>query len=1400
MDDNRVNLELFLTDNTRQGMQSAGQNMTGLEQQMKEVVSVLKQELAGLTKAFKEALSSGISSPADLADIQAMKGAIAELEQQIKDLKKETSSTPSYPKVIDLAPYVTEEVNKLEDVRERVKLIIANIQQDIDGLRSHSVANAGSGIVNSADEAKIKALETTVRGLTEELKKYELAKKSANETPIMQNDPAPKLNSVKMSMAQIARELPTIALGPQMFFLAISNNIPIFTDALSSARKEYERLSAAGQKATPVWKQTLSSLFSFQTALAAAITLTVVYGKEIGEWIKGLFKSKEATLELLSAEQEMALARKKATADSTKERVELDLLYKKLQDATISTNERNAAVGEWIKKYPQHADIMNGEEVSLEKLNIAYQSLTKQIIESAKAKAYFEKTAELQTKKIDADFKRLNQKATLAPLESEYQRTKEIYDKLQKDYEKGKSVGQVLPGARVSYMNAKEEYEKQKDIYDKLEKETNDYVAKINYFATQIKVDDLYTPPKEGTLDYFKRLSEQSKAIIEAIPKDMKIALGQGLNSVNGEKISDDMVKTYKNAMSNLKKANEGISAYDDLNKGYEKKQEKEVEKLRKKQQKNQEKNNEELLSLRRKNQQEEANLMEEGTEKKLAQIKADYDAQSQEIEKRVKELAKRNKEASVKDVNSDGLTTEQQKEIDKANKLNEQNRIKQENEVYKAELQTMWDYLKEYGTFQQKKLAIAEEYNEKIAKSTDEWQKKSLEKQKGASIQQVDINAIKQSVDWGSVFGDFGTMFKDQLQPTIDKLRAISTTDEFKSSSLQEQQILYDLIKKLEQSNAAWDSDIFKRVSDDIIAYQFAMKSYIEAQNREKDAVNALSSAKEALKRLEESGSDTSQAEIKVKQAQESLNSASVYVQEFGAKVKETTSDLESSSANAVNMFHSLESGLQGLASGSLKGIGNGIMQLDKLFNKGDLTKDAGNALASGFQSLLGKDSKASKAITEALGSTGMAGEIVSAILGILDTIAEVGVSGIITSLQDTVLGSIEKMLDDVLSGDIIVKPIKNALSHVGNILDTITFGGFSSWTDGNEKETAEKISALTASNELLRTSIDALKDEIKGNNGSKSISAHNEARDAQKRYEENLRQILDAQMGYHSSHHSNAYYWDLKDSSLSQINNLLGTRLKDSWSDFSKLTADQMNEIRTHLPDIWSEMFNQGKYGDRFKDDWNNYADQAGKVQELTDDLRESLAQISFDSLRDSFVDKLMDMRSDASDFAEDFEEYMTRALLNFSIGDMLDADMKKWYESWTDTMNKQDGKLTEKQIEDYRKQWDDLVNKGLVERDKIAEMTGYTGDSDNTSQSGRSGSIATLTQEQGTKLEGLFTSVQDHTSSIDQLLKDAREERKTMMEILGRIAENTYYCRYLETMNEYLERMYIDGVKMK
>ena len=219
---NPIRLEIFLDDKTLAGMRSVEGNFAMMENVTKEIINNLKLQLQDLEKQYKVLQQQGLAGDKEMADIQALQGAIG--------------------------------------------------------------------------------------GLKDRLKEYEAAKKQANETPILENDPAPKLNSVKMSMQQIARELPSLAMGPQMFFLAISNNIPMFTDAVGNARKEYERLTAAGQKATPVWRQLLKSLFSWQTAMATAITLSVVYGKEIGEFFSQMYKGRKAAIDMAKAQEQVNAA------------------------------------------------------------------------------------------------------------------------------------------------------------------------------------------------------------------------------------------------------------------------------------------------------------------------------------------------------------------------------------------------------------------------------------------------------------------------------------------------------------------------------------------------------------------------------------------------------------------------------------------------------------------------------------------------------------------------------------------------------------------------------------------------------------------------------------------------------------------------------------------------------------------------------------------------------------------------------------------------------------------------------------------------------------------------------------------------------------------------------------
>lgn len=754
---------------------------------------------------------------------------------------------------------------------------------------------------------------------------------------------------------------------------------------------------------------------------------------------------------------------------------------------------------------------------------------------------------------------------------------------------------------------------------------------------------------------------------------------------------------------------------------------------------------NNRLKALQQKNTDETISLMQEGTEKKIAQIKNDYAKRKAEIDKQEAEFKKKNKEAGKKV----SLTSAQSNALNKARDLATQEYNKKLDEVNREALTSMRDYLKEYGSFYQQKQAIAEEYEEKIAKAQTEGEKLSLQQQRKKDLQTIEINAIRQNIDWGSIFGDFGAMFKDQLEPTIEKLQELSkgTTD------VNEQKTIQELISKLQGSATVWDSDIFKKVSDDINSYQSAMQGYIDAQEREIEATKAVTKAQEDLAKAKKSGDKTSinKAEANLSRAQGVLATASNNVLEFGSSVQKASSDLQTSAQKAVSQFQQLENGLQGLTSGSLKGIGNSILGLDKLFG-GTMQKDVANTLAKGIQGLLGKDSDAAKSLTKALGDSGMAGEIISAILGILDILKD-GFGTLISNLMDTVFGAVTGILDDALSGDIVMKPLKSIGNNVSHILNTLSFGGFNSLFggDGNAKKVNDTIERLTDRNTLLQQSIEDLTDAMENSYGSKATSYYEQAYKNQQETNQNYLGIAKAQASYHGSHHSwNAYWGGFGSDEMDWIKKNVKS---DFNGDLFSLSPEEMKLLRGNVA-IWEHIENTGKgnYGGRLTEKLNDYIDQAGKLDELSDKLKESLTQISFDSMKDSFVSDLMDMSKSAQDFADDFSEMMQKALLSYSMEDLINGDLKKLYDDWAKAIKDNDGKLTETDIEAFNKRYDDIVQEGLKRRDDWAKVTGYTGSS-SSSQTATSGGWASMGQDTADELNGRFTALQIAGESIAQ-----------------------------------------------
>lgn len=806
----------------------------------------------------------------------------------------------------------------------------------------------------------------------------------------------------------------------------------------------------------------------------------------------------------------------------------------------------------------------------------------------------------------------------------------------------------------------------------------------------------------------------------------------------------------------------------------------------------------EELQKIRWQNEQNEINQMAQGAERRRRQIELDHKKQLAEIDKLCSSFVAENKGVDAKNLNLAGLTDDQQAEIDRANSIAKESRKRALDEIYREEAQHMSDYLKDYGTFQQRRVAIAEEYDHKIADAGDEGTRMRLKREKAGAMQNLEVEAIKQSIDWGSVFSGFGMMFKDELEPTIAKLRAITKTDEFKNTNLEDKQTLYDLIAKLEQSATSWDGDIFATLGADLIAYQSAMREYMAAQDEERKATDALAEAKERLKQAEDGGNSTAIAVARrgVTVATNNLNAASKKVTDFGTQVQDASGKLQTSTSTANNMFTSLASNLAGLKSGNLQQIGESLMGLDKLFNKSGVTNAVGTALSKGLSKLLG-NSAIGKSVAEALGNSGLMGQIISAILSILDILKD-GIGVLVSSLIDSVLGAVSGILKNLLNGKMFVQIGESLIDGLAGIFDAITWGGFSSWLDtSNAKEVQETIDRLSERNERLQTAIEDLTDEIKASRGTKSVTAYRNAYKYQLETDANYLDIARAQAGYHGSHHSWNYYWSgYTDEQISRLSDRIGR----SWDgDIWSLSPEEMKILRAEV-DMWQQIMDTGEggYGNRLADRLNDYIDQAGKLEELTTQLYEGLTGLTFDGLYDSFIDQLMDMSASAEDIMDNLSEYFMRAMLSNKIGELYADKLEAWWRKFGEAMK--DNDLTDAERHALSEEYMGYVEEAMKLRDSMAAATGYEGDDKGSSQTGKAGSFNAMSQDQGTKLEGLFTSELGHVSHIDGIVEDVAAKMSVAEGYLAKIADNTEAnALTAKEIKELLIKIARDGIKM-
>nr|DAW36670.1 MAG TPA: tail tape measure protein [Caudoviricetes sp.] len=410
---NKISGSLDTLSSKFQNTSSAQSSASQANQSYTQSTNQLNQAIATTEIRYAEIVDNILAYDSNVtkltADTIQNKIRIKELGDELKRLDKEYKNGS-----ISLTDYL----NKSALLKQRQTELSEQNKQYSNLMRNHAAVIISASSSYNEMNAAVLALEKRLKSMPKDSFLGSEGQKTLQQIQTLKNELksmdaqmgnyqrnvgnyASHWNGLGMSVQQVARELPSLAVGWNTFFLAISNNLPILADEIKKARIEYQAMQEAGQKGIPVWRQIAKSIFSWQTALVVGITLLSVYGKDIMDWIGSLFKGKRAVDDIVSAERMWVNALKEGRSASIKERTELDLLYKATQDASRSMQERNAAVDELQKKFPGYFENISKEDFLAGKAADAYARLTEQILKTAQARAIQDKLVERSKEQLE---------------------------------------------------------------------------------------------------------------------------------------------------------------------------------------------------------------------------------------------------------------------------------------------------------------------------------------------------------------------------------------------------------------------------------------------------------------------------------------------------------------------------------------------------------------------------------------------------------------------------------------------------------------------------------------------------------------------------------------------------------------------------------------------------------------------------------------------------------------------------------------------------------------------------------------------------------------------------------------------------------------------------------------
>lgn len=746
---------------------------------------------------------------------------------------------------------------------------------------------------------------------------------------------------------------------------------------------------------------------------------------------------------------------------------------------------------------------------------------------------------------------------------------------------------------------------------------------------------------------------------------------------------------------------------------------------------------------------------MKESEEKVIAERKRELSKEIEQIEERKNATIKAERDRQkaefdaqqfvIKAKGGKAETWDDKKHLDSKNikKITEQYTIIEQktvesynNEIYADELKSYREYLKEYGNLEQQKLTIVEEYNEKIKEARAKgniFEEAKLKTDLEEQLKKLNFNDFKDSINWDSVFSDMGRLSKSYLEDLRKKLKDLLGSG---TLDIDDMKVVSEQIGKI----------------DDAISEQTDKWGWSNEKVREYNRL--LQEAADAQERLRK-------ATVEQYNAQEQMSSAKIAIQKVFAETGVYVDTDKITSQNKSTLFNENKMNLSN----------EQLEKLKKLFDElavsevkvGKATKDVKKAQEDANIS----QDKARKSIKE------IANEWAESIGNVAKKLQETSELIDVLGFGDTDLGKKLKSGADAFNKGSQAASDFATGNYIGAAINGIgaikSLGSVFGIGSGNAKEVAETQRRLAESNERLQKSIDKLKDTMSNTYGKESTNAYKDALQQQKTYNNNIMEIAKQQMSYHSSHHSWSSYWSgFNDEQMK----LIREKVKSDFNgDLTSLTPEEMKKLLSYqelvnkIRDTGAHYKGRSAYGESVLSKLEDYADLAGNLDELTEKWQESITKISFDSMKDNFISNLMDMSKSAQDFSNNFAEMMQKALLSYSMEDLVNKDLKNLYEEWAKKIDEKEGKFSSQDVEDFQTQYQKIVDEGLKRRDEIAKITGYTGQS-SSEQTATGKGIEAITADQASSLIGIGYAMQ---IAIEQ----GNEIRKT-------IAEHTSYVR--------------------